>query len=107
VAAPPAPVSHQVKMLEDPLGVALFQRVNRQLILTEAGAACLPGIRTSFEGLTTAIGSISSAGRSGVLTVSVAPSFASKWLLPRLDGFKNAYSDIDVRVSASMNLVDF
>ncbi len=103
----PAAVSHQVKMLEDFIGVSLFQRVNRQLILTDAGAACLPGIRASFEGLTTAIGSISTAGRSGVLTVSVAPSFAGKWLLPRLDGFKSAHPDIDVRVSASMSLVDF
>lgn len=103
----PAAVSHQVKMLEDHLGVALFQRVNRQLVLTEAGAACLPGIRTAFEGLSAAIDTISVAGRSGVLTVSVAPSFASKWLLPRLERFKAAHPDIDVRVSASMQLVDF
>ena len=103
----PAAVSHQVKMLEDHLGVALFQRVNRQLVLTEAGGACLPGIRAAFEGLSTAIDSISVAGRSGVLTVSVAPSFASKWLLPRLERFKAIHPDIDVRVSASMQLVDF
>jgi LysR family transcriptional regulator, glycine cleavage system transcriptional activator len=103
----PAAVSHQVKMLEDHLGVALFQRVNRQLVLTEAGGACLPGIRAAFEGLSTAIDSISVAGRSGVLTVSVAPSFASKWLLPRLERFKAVHPDIDVRVSASMQLVDF
>jgi LysR family glycine cleavage system transcriptional activator len=74
----PAAVSHQVKLLEDHLGIALFQRVNRQLVLTEAGGACLPGIRAAFEGLSVAIDSISVAGRSGVLTVSVAPSFASK-----------------------------
>ncbi|NJO34511.1 MAG: LysR family transcriptional regulator [Rhodospirillales bacterium] len=46
----PAAVSHQVKMLEDHIGIPLFQRVNRQLVLTEAGGACLPGIRTAFEG---------------------------------------------------------
>jgi LysR family glycine cleavage system transcriptional activator len=103
----PAAVSHQVKMLEDHLGVALFQRVNRQLVLTAAGEACLPGIRTAFEGLSAAIDTISVAGRSGVLTVSVAPSFASKWLLPRLERFKAEHPDIDVRVSASMQLVDF
>ncbi|MCI0364982.1 MAG: transcriptional regulator GcvA, partial [Phycisphaerales bacterium] len=103
----PAAVSHQVKMLEDFIGVSLFQRVNRQLILTDAGIACLPGIRTAFEGLSTAIGSISTAGRTGVLTVSVAPSLAGKWLLPRLERFKTAHADIDVRVSASINLVDF
>ena len=103
----PAAVSHQVKMLEDHIGVALFQRVNRQLVLTEAGEACLPGIRQAFDGLTIAIDAISTAGRQGVLTVSVAPSFASKWLLPRLERFKALHPDIDVRVSASMQLVDF
>jgi LysR family glycine cleavage system transcriptional activator len=103
----PAAVSHQVKMLEDHLGVPLFQRVNRQLVLTDAGEACLPGIRASFEGLAAAVDAISVAGRSGVLTVSVAPSFGGKWLLPRLERFKANHPDIDVRVSASMQLVDF
>ena len=103
----PAAVSHQVKMLEDHIGIPLFQRVNRQLVLTEAGAACLPGIRTAFEGLATAVDTISTAGRSGVLTVSVAPSLAGKWLLPRLERFKAIHPDIDVRVSASLQLADF
>lgn len=103
----PAAVSFQVRMLEDHVGVALLQRVNRQLMLTEAGEACLPGIRGAFEGLAASIDAISVAGRSGVLTVSVAPSFASKWLLPRLHIFQTAHADIDVRVSASMQLADF
>ncbi len=103
----PAAISHQVKVLEDYLGIELFRRVNRNLFLTDAGQACLPGIREAFDGLATAIGKISTAGRSGVLTVSVAPSFAGKWLLPRLDRFQAANPDIDVRVSASMQLVDF
>lgn len=103
----PAAVSHQVKMLEDHIGIALFQRVNRQLVLTEAGEACLPGIRAAFDGLASAIDSISTAGRSGVLTVSVAPSLAGKWLLPRLERFKSVHPDVDVRVSPSIQLVDF
>jgi LysR family glycine cleavage system transcriptional activator len=103
----PAAVSHQVRMLEEHIGIALFQRVNRQLMLTEAGEACLPGIRAAFEGLAASVDAISTAGRSGVLTVSVAPSLASKWLLPRLDSFQAAHADIDVRVFASMQLVDF
>lgn len=103
----PAAVSHQVKMLEDHLGVALFQRINRQLVLTAAGEACLPGIRASFEGMAAAIDAIGVAGNSGILSVSVAPSFASKWLLPRLERFKQVHPDIDVHVDASMKLVDF
>ncbi|MGQ0665233.1 MAG: transcriptional regulator GcvA [Pseudomonadota bacterium] len=103
----PAAVSHQVKALEDFLGVPLFRRLNRALFLTDAGQACLPGIRDGFDRLLTAIDQLGTVGHGGVLTVSVAPSFAAKWLVPRLDRFQSAHPDIDVRVSASMQLVDF
>lgn len=103
----PAAVSHQVRMLEDYIGIPLFRRVNRQLLLTEAGAACLPGIRAAFDGLASAIEQISVGNDSGILNVSVAPSFAAKWLLPRLDRFQAAHPEIDVRVAASMELADF
>src|SRR5690348_10422810 len=103
----PAAVSHQIKTLEDHLGVALFRRDKRNLMLSDAGQACLPGIREGFERLAAAVGEIDSLGLAGILTVSVAPSFAAKWLLPRLDSFQAKHPDIDVRVSASMQLVDF
>src|SRR5262245_28373001 len=72
----PAAVSHQIRTLEDHLGVALFRRDGRSLLLTDAGQACLPGIREGFERLASAIDEIDSLGMAGVLTVSVAPSFA-------------------------------
>ena len=103
----PAAVSHQVKTLEDHLGVPLFHRVNRNLLLTDAGQACLPGIREGFERLSAAIQEIDNLGEAGILSVSVAPSFAAKWLVPRLDSFAVQHPDIDVRVSASMHLMDF
>lgn len=103
----PAAVSHQVKTLEDHLGVPLFHRVNRNLLLTDAGQACLPGIREGFECLSAAIQEIDNLGDAGILSVSVAPSFAAKWLVPRLDSFAAQHPDIDVRVSASMHLMDF
>ncbi len=103
----PAAIGHQVRQLEAILGTPLFRRVNRTLLLTDAGQACLPGIRDGFQRLSEAIDSIDAVGRAGVLTVSVAPSFAAKWLVPRLDRFQDAYPDLDVRVSASMQLVDF
>jgi LysR family glycine cleavage system transcriptional activator len=103
----PAAVSHQIKTLEDHLGTALFRRVNRKLFLTDAGQACLPGIRDAFDRLASAIGEIDTVGDQGILTVSVAPSFAAKWLVPRLDRFQERHGDIDVRVSASMQLADF
>ena len=103
----PAAVSHQIRTLEDHLGVALFRRDGRSLLLTDAGQACLPGIREGFERLASAIDEIDSLGMAGVLTVSVAPSFAAKWLVPRLDRFQARHPEIDVRVSASMQVTDF
>ncbi|MBI1777796.1 MAG: transcriptional regulator GcvA [Proteobacteria bacterium] len=103
----PAAIGHQVRQLEAILGTPLFRRVNRTLLLTDAGQACLPGIRDGFQRLSEAIESIDAVGRAGVLTVSVAPSFAAKWLVPRLDRFQDEHPDLDVRVSASMQLVDF
>ncbi len=103
----PAAVSHQIRTLEDHLGVPLFRRDGRSLLLTDAGQACLPGIREGFERLSSAIDEIDSLGMAGVLTVSVAPSFAAKWLVPRLDRFQAKHPEIDVRVSASMQVTDF
>jgi LysR family glycine cleavage system transcriptional activator len=103
----PAAVSQQIRLLEDHLGCALFRRGSRSLMLTDEGQACLPGLVEAFEGILTALEQIDTAGTSGALTVSVAPSFAAKWLVPRLDDFRNGHPDIDVRITATMNLVDF
>ncbi len=103
----PAAVSHQIKTIEDHLGIPLFQRNKGNLLLTDAGQAILPGIRGAFEQFAAAIEEIDNLGDAGVLTISVAPSFAAKWLLPRLDRFQAKYPEIDVRVAASMSLADF
>ncbi len=103
----PSAVSHQVKALEDYLGVQLFRRFNRSLLLTDAGQLCLPGVGDGFDLLVASMARLESRDRSGVLTVSVVPSLASKWLVPRLERFTEHFPDIDVRISASMELVDF
>ncbi|MBX3499750.1 MAG: transcriptional regulator GcvA [Alphaproteobacteria bacterium] len=103
----PAAVSQQIRQLEDYLGVELFKRSNRNLLLTAEGQSCLPGLTEAFDGIVQALQQISAGGKAGPLTVSVAPSFAAKWLVPRLDDFRNAQPEIDVRITASMNLVDF
>jgi LysR family glycine cleavage system transcriptional activator len=103
----PAAVSHQIRVLEEQLCVTLFKRGGRTLLLTAAGQACWPGISEAFDKLASAVGEIDTLGVGGVLSVSLPPSFAAKWLLPRLDRFQARHPDIDVRVSASMNLVDF
>ncbi len=103
----PAAVSHQVKALEDYLGQPLFRRLNRQLLLTDAGQLCLPGVRDGFERLAEAMARLDERKGNSVLAVSVAPSFAAKWLVPRLERFTRAHPNLDVRISPSMELSDF
>ncbi|GAB4165962.1 MAG: transcriptional regulator GcvA [Thalassobaculales bacterium] len=103
----PGAVSQQVKLLEDHLGCQLFRRTHKSLLLTDEGQACLPGLVESFQRMGEAVDAIGAMGGSGALTVSVAPSFAAKWLVPRLDKFGDRHPEIDVRVSASVGLTDF
>ncbi len=102
-----AAISHQVKGLEDYLGVKLFRRVGNSLLLTDAGQACLPGLSEGFDRLAEAIERLKEHDARGPLHVSVAPAFASKWLVPRLARFDAAHPAIDVRISASLEVVDF
>jgi LysR family glycine cleavage system transcriptional activator len=103
----PAAVSHQVKSLESWLGVQLFRRLNRRVLLTDAGQTCLRGLRDGFDLLAATVEKVRAQSSGGVLTVSVAPSFAGKWLVTRLDGFRRAHPEIDVRIDASNALTDF
>ncbi|WP_194755853.1 transcriptional regulator GcvA [Aliidiomarina indica] len=95
-----AAVSHQVKTLEEYLGIALFIRRNRALLLTEAGQSYYLDIRQMFEQLTLATSKIMLASEQGALTVCVPPGFAILWLVPRLSRFHEAHPEIDVRLKA-------
>lgn len=98
----PAAVGHQVKRLEELLGVQLFVRGNRTLALTSAGRACLPGIAEGFDRLEGALGTIRDRSSLSVLNVTVAPSFAAKWLIPRLETFRSRNPGVSVRLDTSM-----
>ena len=102
-----AAISHQVKALEETLGIALFKRLNRALLLTEAGQAYLPPLREAFDLMDAATRGLQDRGMEGPLKVTALPSFAAKWLLPRLDRFRQRYPEIDVLVSAKDSVVDF
>lgn len=103
----PAAVSQQVRSLEDYLGVQLFRRVNRSLRLTASAEASLQALQDGFRGFEAAVAALQELKTDMNLRVSVSPSFASKWLVPRLGNFHDARPDIVVRVSASMQIVDF
>lgn len=102
----PAAVSHQIKGLEARLGVALFRRLNRRLLLTDAAQLCLPGIRDGFQQLQTALGRVANPADANQLAVTSAPTFAARWLLPRLEKFRRAHPAIEFRLEASDRLVD-
>ncbi len=100
-------VSQQVKALEAALGLKLFNRERRRLELTEAGRAYLAVVRDAFDQIADGTDRILKRQRSGVLTVSVSPDFAAKWLVNRLGRFAEAHPAIDLRVSATDHHVDF
>ncbi len=100
-------ISHQIRRLEEELGVSLFLRLKDGLALSEDGQAYLPGIRAAFLELRRSTEQLLESRSHSVLTISTLVSVASKWLLPRLPAFQRAFPDIDVRVSASTDLVDF
>lgn len=103
----PGAVSQSVKALEAYLGRQLLRRTARGLELTEAAAGALPRLSAAFDALAEASRELAGAERGGILTVSVAPSFAAKWLAPRLSDFSARYPDVDVRIDAAMTLSDF
>ena len=100
-------ISHQIRRLEDELGIRLFVRKNRALALTPEAREYLPGIRAAFNDLRLATDRLLRKDDSNVLTVSTLASLAAKWLLPRLSAFQEAHPEIDVRITTSTGLVDF
>lgn len=103
----PAAISHQIKGLEDYLGVTLFRRLPRAVHLTEEAQLVLPSISEAFDALDQAASMLKENKTSGILTVTSAPTFAGKWLLPRLSDFSALYPDINVRLDARLETVDF
>lgn len=102
----PAAVSHQVKALEEVLGTALFRRAGRNLVLTEPGQLLLPSLSDGLDRLAEGVERVHARNGAEVLTVSVAPSFGAKWLVPRLERFRSDCPDVEVRIDASMRMVD-
>jgi LysR family glycine cleavage system transcriptional activator len=107
LAVTPGAVSQQIQNLEDYVGAALFKRTPKGLLLTDAAQTALPALREAFDRLAEAASLLTAAVDGRRLTVSVAPSFAAKWLVPRLGQFEAAHPQVDVWLSADMEVVDF
>lgn len=102
-----AAISHQVKALEEHLGRKLFRRLNRALLLSDDGQAYLPSVSRAFALLNDATRNLLERDAPGPLTVSALPSFAARWLVPRLGRFRQIHPDIDLRIDPSAALTDF
>jgi LysR family glycine cleavage system transcriptional activator len=100
-------VSHQVKALEQELGIKLFRRERQRLAITEAGRDYLAVIRDAFDRIAVGTERLMQRQNAGALTLSTSPDFAAKWLVHRIGRFSEAHPDIDLRVSATMQHVDF
>lgn len=102
-----AAVSHQIKVIEEFLGFPLFTRYPRRIVLTKQGKALLPNVIEAFDKLSIAIESINEDQSSNLVTVRLAPSFAAKWLSPRLKYFWLEYPDINLSLFHAHAPVDF
>ena len=103
----PGAVSQQVKLLEDTLGLKLFNRERQRVVLTEAGREYFAVVREALDQIALGTERLTQRQRSGVFTVSVSLDFAAKWLVNRLGRFAEAHSEIDLRVAATDARVDF
>jgi LysR family transcriptional regulator, glycine cleavage system transcriptional activator len=103
----PGAVSQLVRGLEAHLGLALFRRLNRGLMLTEAGQAYLPPLRNAFRQIAEATRRIEGKSDTGLLTLSVAPGFAASWLVPRLARFRQRHPAIELHIRSTSALADF
>ncbi len=95
-----AAISHQIKSLEEHLGIKLFMRKNRALLLSEEGQSYYLDIKDVFNLLHDATEKLLARGAKGAITVSLQPSFAIQWLVPRLNNFNELHPEIDVRIKA-------
>ncbi|MDH5272429.1 MAG: transcriptional regulator GcvA [Gammaproteobacteria bacterium] len=106
----PAAVSHQIRGLEEYLGITLFRRTTRRLVLTDHATAAAETLREAFDRIGQSVETLRSSdpsGKSGALSISVTPAFATRWLVPRLPHFQKRNPRIHLRIAASPSPVDF
>jgi LysR family glycine cleavage system transcriptional activator len=102
-----AAVSHQIRALEDHLGVRLFRRLNRRLLLTDEGQLLVPSVRRAFDELVAGVERVRAHGSGGSLSISTTPSIAASWLAGRLGRFQALHPAFEIRLMATPRLVDF
>jgi LysR family transcriptional regulator, glycine cleavage system transcriptional activator len=102
----PTAISHHVRVLEDHCGVKLFRRRPRPLALTPAGEKLLPGLRNGFDTFAAALSSIGPARNDAPLRITSTNAFASRWLVPRLGGWRADHPDVPLSVIGTDRIVE-
>lgn len=102
----PGAISHQVKLLEEHLGISLFRRLTRALELTPEARAMLPKVQEGLRALEAAVEAVRVRGASRSLTVMAPPAFATRWLVPRLARFTRAHPEIELHVASRAEMID-
>lgn len=100
-------LSHQIRALEELLGVQLFERRVRSIALTPIGKQLHPGLQSGFQQIRDAVAGLDAGRNERVLVISTSPGLTSKWLAPRLYRFAEAHPDIDTRISSSFTNANF
>ena len=100
-------VSHQVKALEERLGLRLFQRERQRLLITGAGRQYLEVVRDAFDRISMGTERLLEQQQNGPLVISTSPNFAAKWLMHRLPSFARSHPDVDLHISATLQHIDF
>jgi LysR family transcriptional regulator, glycine cleavage system transcriptional activator len=103
----PAAISSQIKVLEDQLGVVLFTRTSRKVRLTDPGEELLKSVGDALDLIERSVNRVRRLAGRQTLHVTASPSFAAKWLVPRLERFNATCPQVDVRIDASARRVDF
>jgi LysR family transcriptional regulator, glycine cleavage system transcriptional activator len=99
-------VSHHIKLLENFVGVPLFDRAARQVSLTHSGTAFYDAVLAAFDLLRAGVGEVKGWDAASTVRVSLLPSFASNWLVPRLANFTTSHPDIIVELDPSIELAN-
>jgi len=99
-------VSHQIKVLEDHLGVQLFRRLTRALELTPEAQSMLPKVREGLENLLEAVERVRARDNTTALTVIAPPNFAARWLIPRLARFTTRHPQLELHVASRPTMID-
>lgn len=99
-------ISHQIRQLEELLGVPLFHRTKKGLVLSTEGQLILPDVQEGFDHLASALSKLEARRGEGILTVSMLSTFAMRWFIPRLPRFEAQYPDIEVRITTSLRPAD-